>query len=120
MDYQDNPERPRHRMWFGPMTMIQYMSDTGLLPGTAHDISLYPMKTGLGGAIQDIQNNHPDDLVAMVLFDRPQYDNDDPGTGAFNLAQYSLTTDYASIINSLWLPPNSGSNDVRPWDANGA
>jgi hypothetical protein len=120
MNYQDNPERPRHRMWFGPMTMIQYMSDTGLLPGTAHDISMYPMKTGLGGAIQDIQNNHPNDLVSMILFSRPLYNNDSPGTGAFNLAQYSLTTAYSSIINSLWLPPNSGSSDVRPWDANGA
>jgi hypothetical protein len=120
MDYQDNPERPRHRMWFGPMTMIQYLSDTGLLPGTAHDISMYPMKTGMGGAIQDIQNNHPNDLVSMILFSRPQYNNDAAGTGAFNLAQYSLTTNYAGIITSLWVPPNSGSSDVRPWDANGA
>jgi hypothetical protein len=120
MNYKDNPKRPRHRLWFGPMTMVQYMSDTGLLPGTAHDISMYPMKTGLGGAIQDIQNNHPNDLVAMILFDRPQYSNDAAGTGAFNLAQYSLTTNYSGIINSLWVPPNSGSTDVRPWDANGA
>ena len=24
------------------------------------------------------------------------------------------------MINSLWYPPNSGSSDVRPWDANGS
>ena len=71
MDYDDNPERPRHRFWFGPMTMIQFMSDTGILPGTAHDISMYPMKIGIGGALQDIQNNHPNDLVSMILFSRP-------------------------------------------------
>ena len=29
MNYADNPERPRHRLWFGPMTMVQFMSDTG-------------------------------------------------------------------------------------------
>ncbi len=29
----------------------------------------------------------------------------------------SITTQ--AIINSLWVPPNSGSTDVRPWDANG-
>jgi hypothetical protein len=119
MDYLDNPERPRHRLWFGPMTMIQYMSDTGILPGTTHDISMYPMKTGVGAALTDIQNNHPNDLVSMILFNRPQYNNDAPGTGAFNLAQYSLSRSYQSMINSLWIPPNSAS-DVRPWDANGS
>jgi hypothetical protein len=31
----DNPNRPRHRFWFGPMTLVQYTSDTGLFPGTA-------------------------------------------------------------------------------------
>ena len=120
MDYKDNPERPRHRMWFGPMTMIQFMSDTGLLPGTTHDIAMYPMKTGLGGAIQDIQANHPNDLVAVVPYNRPVYNDDPPVNGAFNVAQYSLSTNYQGMIDSLWVPPNSGSSDVRPWDANAA
>jgi hypothetical protein len=119
MDYKDNPQRPRHRLWFGPMTMVQYMSDTGILPGTTHDISMYPMKTGIGGALQDIQANHPNDLVALALFSRPQYGNDAAGTGAFNLAQFSLNNNYQSMIDALWVPPNSGSSDVRPWDSNG-
>lgn len=63
MHPQDNPKRPRHRFWFGPMTMIQFMSDTGLLPGNGHDISLYPAKLGIAGALKDIENNHPNDLV---------------------------------------------------------
>ena len=120
MDYDDNPERPRHRLWFGPMTMVQFMSDTGILPGTAHDISMYPMKIGIGQALQDIQNNHPNDLVSMILFNRPLYTGGASGTGAFNLAQYSLTNNMQPMITSLWVPPNSGSSDVRPWDANGA
>ena len=91
------------------MTMVQYMSDTGLLPGTAHDISMYPMKIGIGEALQDIQNNHPNDLVAMILFSRPLYTGGAGGTGAFNLAQYSLSNNMAPMINSLWVPPNSGS-----------
>ena len=119
MNYIDNPQRPRHRLWFGPMTMIQYMSDTGILPGTTHDISMYPMKTGLGGALLDIQANHPNDLVAMVLFSRPQYNNDSVGTGTFNLAQSSLNNNYQTMINNLWLPPNSSTADVTPWDVNG-
>ena len=109
MNYSDNPKRPRHRLWFGPMTMVQYMSDTGLLPGTAHDISMYPMKIGIGQALQDIQNNHPNDLVSMILFSRPLYTGGASGTGAFNLAQYSLTNNMQPMITSLWVPPNSSS-----------
>src|SRR5262249_18035210 len=119
MDYRDNPKRPRHRMWFGPMTMIQFMSDTGLLPGTTHDISMYPMKNGVGGALIDIQNNHPNNLVSMILFSRPQFNNDSPGTGTFNNAQFNLTNDYTSMLSSLWWPPNTGTTDARLWDANG-
>jgi hypothetical protein len=96
------------------------MSDTGILPGTTHDISMYPMKSGIGAALTDIQNNHPNDLVSMILFSRPQYSNDSPGTGAFNLAQSSMSRSYQSMINALWIPPNSGTSDVRPWDANGS
>src|SRR5262249_50674373 len=116
MDYQDNPWRPRHRFWFGPMTMIQFLSDAGHLPGTAHDISMFSMKQGIGAALLTIQNNHPNDLVSMLLFSRPQYANDPIGTGIFNLPQYNLNRDYTSMINSLWLPPNSGNSDVRLWD----
>lgn len=119
MNYTDNPWRPRHRMWFGPMTMVQYMMDTGLLSGVTHDISMFPMKQGVGCALLDIQNNHPNDIVAMLPFSRPQYNNDSPGTGTFNSPQYCLTNTYSAMVNSLWVPPNSGSSDVRPWDTNG-
>ena len=55
------------------MTMIQFLSDTGRLPGTAHDISMVAAKLGIAGALTDIQNNHPNDMVAMLLFSRPAY-----------------------------------------------
>ena len=115
MNYLDNCWRPRHRMWFGPGTMIQFMMDCGYLPGTTHDISMFPMKQGVGGALVDIQNNHPNDLVAMLLFSRPVYGNDPAGIGRFNVPQYSLTNNYASMITSLWVPPGSGGfpGDVK-------
>ena len=115
MNYLDNPWRPRHRMWFGPRTMIQFMMDCGYLPGTTHDISMFPMKQGVGGALTDIQNNHPNDLVAMLLFSRPVFGNDPAGIGKFNVPQYSLTNNYASMLTSLWVPPGSGSlgSDVK-------
>ncbi len=114
-NYLDNPWRPRHRLWFGPGTMVQFMMDCGYLPGTTHDISMFPMKQGVGGALLDIQNNHPNDLVAMLLFSRPVFGNDPAGIGKFNVPQYSLTNNYSSMLTSLWVPPGSGSlsNDVK-------
>ena len=118
IDPNDNPKRPRHRLWFGPMTMIQFLSDTGLLPGTTHDLSMYAAKMGVNGALLDIQTNHPNDLVSLVMFSRPCYSGDPSGAGQFSVPRVGLTRDYTSLINALWFPPNSGSADVRPWDAN--
>lgn len=118
MDYSDNPERTRHRAWFGPMTMVQFISDTKLLPGNAHDISMYAAKLGIAGAIEDILNNHPNDLVSLIPYSRPVFNNDPSGIGSFGQAQYGLTRNYSSLIDALWFPPNSGTSDVRPWDAN--
>jgi Flp pilus assembly protein TadG len=115
MDYKDNVWRPRHRMWFGPMTMIQFMLDTGIVPGTAHDISMYPMKSGVGAALQDIQNNHPNDKVALLPFSRPQFTNDNPSNGSWNNPQYNLNNNYTAMLNSMWLP-NVTSSDQAPWD----
>ena len=118
IDPNDNPKRPRHRLWFGPMTMIQFMSDTGLLPGTTHDISMVVAKLGIAGALQDIQNNHPNDLVSLIMFSRPPFNGEVAACGQFPYARNNLSGSYASMINTLWFPPNSYSADVRPWDSN--
>jgi Flp pilus assembly protein TadG len=115
----DNPLRPRHRFWFGPMTMIQYILDTSIAPGTFHDISMVPAKLGIAGAITDIQQNHPNDMVSMIYYARPSYNGEPGDVGTFDNPISSLGRNYTSLINSLWYPPNSGSSDVRPWDANG-
>ncbi|HEV3309701.1 MAG TPA: pilus assembly protein TadG-related protein [Chloroflexota bacterium] len=115
----DNPQRPRHRLWFGPMTMIQYMLDTGLLPGTAQDISMIAAKLGIQGALQDIQNNHPNDQVSLIMFSRPGFAGEPTAAGQFSQPQVTLTNNYNNLINALWYPPNSSTSDVRPWDANG-
>ena len=104
MDYRDNPKRPRHRFWFGPMTMVQYISDTGLLPGTAHDVSMYPAKLGITGALLDIKNNHPNDHVSLILFNRPAYNGEPTGVGAFSQAVYDLGRDYSGMIDAIWFP----------------
>jgi hypothetical protein len=116
----DNPLRPRHRFWFGPATLIQYLLDTGLGPGTSHDISMIAAKLGIQGALMDIQNNHPDTLASMLLFARPHFSGEPPEIGVFSQAQVNLTNNYSQLINALWYPPNSSSVDVTPWDPNGA
>ena len=119
MNPADNPKRPRHRFWFGPMTMIQYMSDTGIFPGVTTDISMLPAKLGIQGALTDIQNNHPNDLVTMLMFSRPHYSGEPTEAGQFTYPVNSLSNNYTSMINSLWFPPNSSTTDVTPWDSNG-
>jgi Flp pilus assembly protein TadG len=119
MNYSDNPPRPRHRMWFGPMTMIQYIADTGLNSGTARDISTFSTKLGVASVLQDIQLNHPNDLFSMILYNRPQYSNEPP-IGNFTQALYNLNTNYTAMTNSLWYPPNSTTAGVTPWSASGS
>ncbi len=119
MDYKDNPQRPRHRMWFGPMTMLQFIADTGINPATARDISTFSAKLGIASVLSDIQINHPNDQISMILFNRPTYANDPAGIGKFTQALYGMNRDYASMINSLWYPPNYGST-ITPWDSNGS
>jgi len=115
----DNPLRPRHRFWFGPMTLMQYLLDTSISPGTFHDVSMVPAKLGIAGAITDIQQNHPNDMVSMIYYARPSYAGEPSTVGTFDNPISSLGRNYSGIINSLWYPPNSGSSDVRPWDPNG-
>jgi Flp pilus assembly protein TadG len=114
----DNPLRPRHRFWFGPMTMIQYMLDTGLIPGTAHDVSMVAAKLGIAGAITDIQNNHPNDMVSLIYYGRPTFTGE-TGVGVFDNPIVTLGRSYTSMVNALWYPPNSSGSDARPWDTNG-
>ena len=72
MNYADNPPRPRHRLWFGPMTMLQFISDTGIQSGTVRDLSTYSAKLGIASVLQDVQLNHPNDQVALILYKPPQ------------------------------------------------
>jgi hypothetical protein len=80
---------------------------------------MLPAKLGIQGALTDIQNNHPNDLVSMLMFSRPHYNGEPAEAGQFTYPVNSLSRDYTGMINSLWFPPNSSGGDVTPWDANG-
>jgi hypothetical protein len=108
---------PRHRFWFGPMTLIQYLSDTGHLPGTATDISMYALKLGVQLGLQDIQNNYPNTQVALIMFCRPRFNGEPQEAGRFTTAQVPMTGDYTALIYALWYPPGTSTGQlIRPWD----
>jgi Flp pilus assembly protein TadG len=122
MNYLDNPRRPRHRFWFGPMTMVQFLLNYGQMPGTANDVSMGTAKHGVEAALVDIKNNHPNDLVSLILFNRPTLKDDPKGLGSFSQAQVELTNNYNNLINLMYYPPDTNSGqmlgEVRLFDPN--
>jgi hypothetical protein len=102
------------------MTMIQYLSDTGLLPGLSHDISMITLKLGLQASFQDIRNNYPNTKASLAMFSRPRYNNEGAEVGRYYLPQVQLTGDYNALIDGLWNPPGSNSSSqIHPWDPMG-
>jgi hypothetical protein len=70
-------------------------------------------------AIQDIQNNHPNDFVGMAFFSSPKYSQG--GVGHHNAIVAPLGRNYQMMIDSLWFPPGTvtgGQAEITPYDAN--
>lgn len=134
MHYGDNPKRPLLNFWFGPMTMIDFLDNYTMMwnvspvgsrycwwPGTCHEAPMYACKLGIQAALNDIQNNHPNDFVSLIMFSVPKTSSNDTGGTRFNGARVALGQNYPNMIDSLWYPPatvgNSGAT-VTPYDAN--
>jgi hypothetical protein len=128
MNYSDNPYRPRHQYWFGPETMVDYLGNYNLSkgasggphhwwPGNCHEAHAWACKAGVQSAINDIQNNHPNDFVSLMFFSTPKYSAG--GVGHHNRAVIPLGRNYPGLIASLWFPPSTvtGSNtEITPYD----
>lgn len=134
MNYADNPLRPRLHFWFGPLSMIDFLGNYNMWyeyspyasrfcwwPGTCHEAPMYACKLGIRAALSDIQNNHPNDFVSMIMFSVPKNSANDSSGTRFNRPRVALGRDYASMQESLWYPPatiGSSSATVRPYDSN--
>jgi hypothetical protein len=132
MYYLDNPLRPITHFWFGPLSMIDFLDNYNVWysvnpscsrfcwwPGTCHESPLYACKLGIRAALTDISNNHPNDLVSLMMFSVPNTSAND--TNRFNRVRVGLSRDYPSMQDSLWYPPatiGNSSATVRPYDAN--
>ena len=72
MHYNDNVVHPISNFWFGPLTMMSFLADykTGRnwLPGTAPESPTWQLKSVVHSVLNEIENNHPNDKVGLVLF----------------------------------------------------
>jgi Flp pilus assembly protein TadG len=134
MFYNDNPQRPLLNFWFGPATMIDFLDNYDLSyavspagsrymwwPGTCHESPMYACKLGIQAALNDIQNNHPNDFVSLVMFSVPKSSAGDTSGTRFNGARVGLGQNYTNMVESLWYPPATVGNSnatVTPYDAN--
>ncbi len=136
MHYADNPQRPLLDFWFGPMTMIDFLGNYNLWytgygnnctqfcwwPGTCHEALTYACKLGVQGALSDIQNNHPNDMISLIMFCVPQTSATDTSGTRFNRVRVPLGQYYQALSESLWYPPatvcQGSTATVTPYDAN--
>jgi Flp pilus assembly protein TadG len=133
MFYGDNPQRPLLNFWFGPMTMIDFLDNYGLMywanpvgsrycwwPGTCHESPMYACKLGIQAALNDIQTNHPNDFMSLIMFSVPKSSSGDTSGARFNGARVGMGQNYSNMSDSLWYPPStvgSPNATVTPYDA---
>ena len=121
MNYLDNPKRPKLHFWFGPTTMLDFLGSTNYgyenYPGNCHEAPNWQCKLGIQAAMQDIQNNHPNDFVSLMYYNTPNLNARD--TGCFNSARVPLGRNYQMLNDTLWFPPSTIQNpgtEIRIYD----
>lgn len=100
MHYGDSPVHPRGHFWFGPLSMVAYMqtaseSNGNWVPGNCYEAQCWQLKAGINAALNDIKNNHPNDLAALIFFSS--------STG-YNTARVSMSKNYTRMQNCLFYP----------------
>jgi Flp pilus assembly protein TadG len=123
MTYGDDVKRPKHHFWFGPQTWVDwlgnYNTDKFWWPGNVHEAQAWACKVGIQTAIDDIRNNHPNDLIGMTFYSSPMYSRTDT-VGYHNRAIVALGRNYQQLKDSLWFPPSTvtgTATEITPYDA---
>jgi len=110
MSYHDNPIQPRARMWFGPLSMMNFITDSvgeaELMAGTTHQAQCWQVKAGAQSALEDIEKNHPNDLMALIYF------SGSDSFLAYNEPRQVLSDQYNLMKKLLWYPFKI--NSVKP------
>jgi hypothetical protein len=119
MSYNDAPIQPRAHFWFGPLSMMAFITAKpeyarNWFPGASHESHCWHLKAGIQSAIQDIKNNHPNDDAALIYFST---------LSQYNTARVPMGQNYTYMTNALWYPysliDSSGNvnGTMRPYDS---
>ncbi|MGL4550138.1 MAG: pilus assembly protein TadG-related protein [Gemmataceae bacterium] len=128
--YTDNPERPKLRMWFGPLSLIDFIGNYNAddpsssgprlwWPGTVPETPTYQTKLAIQAALKDILQNHPNDNVSLVYFSSPR--SSATAAGYYNTARAPMGRDARTAINALWFSPKviATNAEISVYDASG-
>ncbi len=118
MVYSDSPVRPRLQMWFGPLSMLDFIGNIGTNnwnPGTCHEAQCWQLKAGMSSVLDDVQANHPNHYVGMVMFAANDY----------NDMRVSMGQNFTALKNALYYPKgllsviNTGdtTSEERPYNS---
>jgi hypothetical protein len=132
LSYTDNPKRPLLRMWFGPLTLVDFIGNYNAAdpsnnngprlwwPGTVAETPTYQTKLGVQAALKDTLRNHPNDNVALIFFSSPK--SSPTATGYYNYARVPLGRNERLMINSLWFSPKviSTNGEINIYNSTGA
>jgi hypothetical protein len=115
MRYSDSPNRPRLHLWFGPLSMMDFLgSQANWRPGTCSEAQCWQLKAGMNAVIDDVRNNHPNDYVGLVMF----------AASSYNGIRRPMGQKYTSLKNALFYPKSlldaidagDVSSEIRPYD----
>jgi hypothetical protein len=101
MMYDDCPVHPRAHMWFGPLTMLGFLSinsqnlDYNWFAGTTYEAHTWQLKAGIQSALDDIKKNHPNDLASLNFWS--YYDG-------YNTPRVAMSKNYDQMKNCLFYP----------------
>jgi hypothetical protein len=97
MRYIDSPRRPRLHMWFGPLSMIHFLTRAtsgNWLPGTCTEAQCWQLKVAVNSVLDDIKNNHPNDFAGLVFF----------ATSHHNGVREPMGQNFTRLKNALFYP----------------
>ena len=122
MRYNDSPNRPRLHLWFGPLSVLDFVANStsgNWFPGTCHEAQCWQLKAGMNSALDDIRNNRPNDWVGLTDF---AYGS----PAIYKNPRVGMGQNYTALKNALFYPKsllaaiNGGdtTTELRPYDAN--
>jgi hypothetical protein len=122
MCYSDTPNMPRAHFWFGPSSMLMFISTRGgfhgnkswnWTAGTVREAQSWQLKAAIQSGIEDVRRNHPNDQVGMAFFAHSNFRTPRVGMGQqwdrLKAALFYPNTFITDVINE-------NVREERPYD----